>query len=145
MDAALAVAIAVAALEAVGLVLLWRQNSILRRQVETEERAQDSARAADVHVVRGGRDGLGYSFELTNVGPATATRVQGWLASPDHPEQPVSSVVQVQRPLLAGARSERLRVTLTEAQVRERPPLVLALSWRDSQDRQGVAEHEVRL
>jgi alpha-beta hydrolase superfamily lysophospholipase len=49
--------------------LVRRQVATSERQTELEESAHEAARAADVHVKRGGRDSLGSGFDLVKVDP----------------------------------------------------------------------------
>src|SRR4051812_3402988 len=84
------------------------------------------------------RIGLGYSVQLRNVGPATASRVRVWLASPETPDAPVSATLEFERPLLSGESTGQPRrvIPLTEDQIRLSPPLVVVVAWHDVERRQ---------
>lgn len=126
--------------------LVRRQVEAVERQTQLEESSHEAARAADVRVKRGGRDGLGWSFDLVNAGPGTATGVKAWIVRRDT-DHPVSSTLSLGGPLLAGERTtdRQLLIPLAEALFAERPPLALMLSWTDTRERERRDDHPIDL
>jgi len=119
--------------------LLRRQVEATERQAELEAAAHDAARAADVRIRRGGRDGLGWRFELVNAGPSAAVNVRVWLvrADQDDDNAVASTTVELAGPLLSGDTTgyPNLFMPIAEETIRARPPLAAVVAWRDTADR----------
>jgi hypothetical protein len=126
--------------------LVRRQVAAIERQTELEEAASEAARAADLHVRHGGRDGLGWSFDLVNAGSGTATSVKAWLINAETGEPISLTKLELAGPLLPGATTERrLTIPVAEAVILEPPPLALMLSWTDTRPRERRDEHPIDL
>lgn len=115
---------------------LRAQNALLRRQVEGEERDREQARSATLHSHRGGRSALDYWVEVQNAGPAIAHTVGAALVHRETGEVRASGT---HTGLLLPGDKPRIEMRLGEALIRERPPLVLVLTWHD-----GTGAHEER-
>jgi hypothetical protein len=159
VSASLAVAIAGLAIALGGLIFTWREREnrkreidLLRRQVEAterrtelEEETHEASRSANVYVKRGGRDGLGWTFDLENGGLASARNVRAWMIRAETGEQ-VGSAVEL-GPLAAGERtSERqLHITLPEDTFSKREPLALMIAWTDARQRERRDDYRIDL
>jgi hypothetical protein len=130
------------------------QIELVRRQVEASERqaaldeaASEAARSADVRIRGGGRDGLGWSFNVVNIGAAPATSVKAWLVRSDT-GQPLSGVtVELPAPLLPGeeSRGRGLLLPISEEVVKQPPPLAVMISWVDTRARERRDEYPIDL
>jgi hypothetical protein len=125
--------------------LVRRQVEAIERQTELVEAASDAAQAADVRVKNGGRDGLGWSFNLVNVGRGAATSVKAWMVDAATGND-VSVSADLPGPLLPNAETERrLKIPLTEEFIKKPPPLAVMLSWTDTRGRERRDEHPIDL
>lgn len=126
--------------------LLRRQVAASERQTQLEEAAHEAARAADVRVKRGGREGLGWSFDLVNTGPGAATRVKAWMVDAETGD-PVSAGLELAGPLLPGeaTKDRRLLIPLPTEMFVARASLALVLSWTDTRARERRDDHPIDL
>ena len=131
------------------------QINLLRRQVQAsettarlEEAAHEASLAAEVRVKRGGRDGLGWSFDLVNTGRGAASAVRAWMVNAETGSS-VGVTLELPGPMLPGESTSdrRLKIPLAEDYFSggPRPPLALMIAWKDTRERERRDDHPIDL
>jgi Flp pilus assembly protein TadB len=127
--------------------LVRRQVEASERQAELGEDAHEAARRADVRIRGGGRGGLGWSFNVVNIGPAPATAIKAWLIRTDAGQPLNSATVGIPAPSLPGeeSRGRGLVLPISEEVIRNPPPLAVMISWVDTRQRERRDDYPVDL